>query len=65
MMAEPNYRSLFYDHVHPNDKGYEIVANQWFKAITEAAAPRTATTMAPFIEKKDYGEPPPLGPGEE
>lgn len=26
---------LFDDHVHPNDRGYEIIANQFFEAITQ------------------------------
>jgi lysophospholipase L1-like esterase len=28
--------ALFADHVHPNDAGYEVMAQGWFKAITRA-----------------------------
>ena len=28
--------SLFYDDIHPNDAGYEVLAQGWFKAITRA-----------------------------
>jgi len=30
--------TLFTDHVHPNDQGYEIIAQELFKAITQAGA---------------------------
>lgn len=28
---------LFSDHVHPNDRGYEVMANEFFKALTTSA----------------------------
>jgi lysophospholipase L1-like esterase len=28
--------ALFADHVHPNDAGYQVMAQGWFKAITRA-----------------------------
>ena len=27
---------LFYDEIHPNDAGYDVVAHSWMKAITQA-----------------------------
>jgi lysophospholipase L1-like esterase len=30
---------LFADHVHPNDRGYALMADEWFRAITQPAAP--------------------------
>jgi lysophospholipase L1-like esterase len=38
MLREPNLAALFSDHVHPNDRGYEIMAAEWFRAITTASA---------------------------
>jgi lysophospholipase L1-like esterase len=34
--AAGNLPSLFSDDVHPNDAGYEVLAQGWFKAITRA-----------------------------
>jgi len=69
-MREPNYKDLLFDHVHPNDRGYEIMATEWLKAITQPAAASQAAEGAdleppPPTGKKFYGNPPPLGPGEE
>jgi hypothetical protein len=38
--AQPSLESLFVDHVHPNDAGYQLMARSWFRAITgpEASA---------------------------
>lgn len=36
--AGGNLRSLFVDHVHPNDRGYDLIAQSFFEAITRAAA---------------------------
>jgi hypothetical protein len=37
-VAQPNLESLFVDHVHPNDAGYQLMARTWFRAITGPAA---------------------------
>ena len=37
-MAEPSLESLFVDHVHPNDMGYQVMSRSWFRAITSPAA---------------------------
>lgn len=34
-MAVPDFHTLFADHVHPNDAGYDIMVNQFFGAITQ------------------------------
>jgi lysophospholipase L1-like esterase len=34
-MAVPDFHTLMFDHVHPNDAGYDILAEVFFKAITE------------------------------
>jgi lysophospholipase L1-like esterase len=39
--ANPNLSSLFVDGVHPNDEGYELIAQAFFAAIT---GPRSATS---------------------
>ncbi len=43
MKAAPSLASLFSDDVHPNDAGYQLIAQAWFKAITRG---RTSTTSA-------------------
>jgi acyl-CoA thioesterase-1 len=39
-----NLSSLFADSVHPNDAGYQIMAQGWFKAVTRA---RSAAASSP------------------
>ena len=34
-LSQGELRSLFVDHVHPNDRGYEIIAESFFRAITK------------------------------
>ena len=36
--AQPNLASLYSDDVHPNDAGYQVMAQAWFKAITRGRA---------------------------
>jgi lysophospholipase L1-like esterase len=36
--AEPRLQDLFSDHVHPNDRGYDIIADTFFAAITRPGA---------------------------
>jgi acyl-CoA thioesterase-1 len=35
-LREPNLASLYSDHVHPNDRGYQVMAGEFFRAITGA-----------------------------
>jgi acyl-CoA thioesterase-1 len=37
-LAAPDLSALFVDHIHPSDAGYEIMASEFFAAITEPAA---------------------------
>jgi lysophospholipase L1-like esterase len=41
-LREGNLSALFADHIHPNDRGYEILAAEFFRALSQppAAAPR-------------------------
>ena len=32
-MAVPDFHKLFFDHVHPNEDGYQIMADEWFKEL--------------------------------
>jgi lysophospholipase L1-like esterase len=34
-LKEPSLPPLFDDHVHPNDRGYQIIAHEFFRAITQ------------------------------
>ena len=46
-LAHPPLSALFVDHIHPNDAGYEIIASEFFAAITEPAATAAAVPAAP------------------
>jgi lysophospholipase L1-like esterase len=41
-MAAPDLHALFFDHVHPNDAGYDILAQTFFDAISQQAAAATS-----------------------
>jgi lysophospholipase L1-like esterase len=43
---EPKLSALFYDHIHPNDAGYELIAREFFRAI--AGEPKAA--LRPLVE---------------
>jgi lysophospholipase L1-like esterase len=42
-LREGNLAALFSDHIHPNDRGYEVLAAEFFRAISQppSAAPRS------------------------
>ena len=48
--AQSNLTALYCDYVHPNDAGYQVMAQGWFKAITRgraaSAAPAAPGTSA-------------------
>jgi lysophospholipase L1-like esterase len=46
-LRESDLSSLFSDHVHPNDRGYKIMADEFFRAITR---PRGTSTSASGVE---------------
>ena len=41
--AQPNLSALFADAVHPNDAGYELIAQAFFEALS---GPRSTTGAA-------------------
>jgi lysophospholipase L1-like esterase len=45
------YKALIGDHLHPNDAGYEIMAQTWFDVITQARGSRALFTSAPSVFK--------------
>jgi lysophospholipase L1-like esterase len=52
-LAQPLLSALFVDHIHPNDAGYEIIASEFFAAITEPAAGATSARATPPLTKPD------------
>ncbi len=68
-MAVPDFHTLMSDHVHPNEDGYKIMANEWFKAISQPAATGQTREVAPPImppHDRYYGDPGRvMGPHEE
>ena len=62
-MEVPDFHTLFEDHVHPNDAGYEIIANVLFEAISTppatssgspwpAGAAGTTPTAEPILPRR-------------
>lgn len=47
--AGSNLRSLFVDHVHPNDRGHDLIAQSFFEAITRASAGSTSFGHEPVL----------------
>jgi lysophospholipase L1-like esterase len=41
-LKQGDLKQLFADHVHPNDRGYELIAAEWFRAITQPSASTTS-----------------------
>ena len=70
-MAQPDFHQLFYDHVHPNNQGYQVMTDAWFKAISEPAAAATSAGEEeglPYTPRpaSEYGSPGrEMGPNEE
>ncbi|HKZ32843.1 MAG TPA: SGNH/GDSL hydrolase family protein [Vicinamibacteria bacterium] len=48
MKAAGNLSSLFDDDVHPNDAGYQLLAQAWFKAITRGRASASSASAPSF-----------------
>jgi lysophospholipase L1-like esterase len=58
-MATGSLSDLFVDHVHPNPRGYELMAETWFNTLTQ---PRSLNPSAAYLRTA----PPPMarpGPG--
>ncbi|MFI5183743.1 MAG: SGNH/GDSL hydrolase family protein, partial [Vicinamibacteria bacterium] len=71
-MAVPDFHTLMFDHVHPNEAGYTIMAQKWFDAISTPAT--TSTSEGEIIPNKPFIKRPPgsygapgweVGPNEE
>jgi lysophospholipase L1-like esterase len=45
--AQPSLPPLYVDHVHPNDAGYDVMAQGWFAAITQARSAAAAASHGP------------------
>jgi lysophospholipase L1-like esterase len=59
-VKEGDLTKLFSDHVHPNDRGYALMANEWFKAITGASASSSACCFpAESFSETSFGFVPP------
>lgn len=43
-LAAGGGRDLFADHIHPSDRGYDIITDEFFKAITQPAPGGTAAS---------------------
>ncbi len=48
MKAAGSLPALFYDDVHPNDAGYQLLAQAWFKAITRGRAAAASASAPSF-----------------
>jgi lysophospholipase L1-like esterase len=46
MSKEGDLASLFYDHVHPNDRGYAIIGREWARAVTAPGGASAAGLLA-------------------
>ena len=57
-MAQPSLESLFVDHVHPNDAGYQLMARSWWRALTGPAA----ATASGWAQAAGFGFTPPAAP---
>jgi lysophospholipase L1-like esterase len=40
---------LFSDHVHPNDRGYDVISDAFFRAITNPRTPPSSTSALPGL----------------
>jgi lysophospholipase L1-like esterase len=55
----PNFDSLYVDHVHPNNSGYELIAQAFFTAITTPLEAATAAAGPPILLDHPRGSAPP------
>lgn len=57
MMAVPDFHTLMFDHVHPNDAGYDIIAQTWFEAISRPSGESALSRGLPTLLPPDGGYP--------
>ena len=48
-VASPNFQNLYVDHVHPNNSGYELIAQAFFAAIATPAGTSGAGLSLPGL----------------
>jgi lysophospholipase L1-like esterase len=46
-LAQPSLRTLYDDHIHPNKQGQSLIAQEFFKAITQRQAAAASAWTAP------------------
>jgi lysophospholipase L1-like esterase len=46
-LAEGDLTQLFADHVHPNDRGYQIMAREFYRAVTQSPGLSGSLDLAP------------------
>jgi hypothetical protein len=51
----PEIGALFFDHVHPNDAGYRIMADTFFDAITRARAGAASNPLVGLVQLPGLG----------
>jgi lysophospholipase L1-like esterase len=56
-MRTPNPESLFVDRVHPNDRGYEIIATEFFNAITRPLGASTSSSKLVLFQPPGAARP--------
>jgi len=45
ILAQPDLGLIFFDHVHPNDQGYQILIDTFYEALVRARGSSTASSM--------------------
>ena len=58
-LDQDDLTQLFSDHIHPNDRGYQIMAHEFFKAITEPLAMTGSVFGLPADTPFDFAPAPP------
>ena len=53
--AAGNFSQLFVDHVHPNDRGYELIADEFYRALTRGRGTATAGSTSGFSTGPLFG----------
>jgi lysophospholipase L1-like esterase len=49
-LREPDLAALFTDHVHPNDRGYQVIAAEFFRAISRPPSASSALAPGLFVQ---------------
>jgi len=54
-MSQPSLEPLFADHVHPNEEGYLVIAEEFFGAITRSRGPTAASSSWAWAASSPLG----------